>query len=112
MTFTANDARRRPERPEGSAPGLEISYSAWSVDGMEPAALRGLERHVRHPARAHAGAWQARGIDGAARTAAAARRAAPERPGLGDAAAACPGWLRCPSRCVEPAQPSCRGRAQ
>ena len=51
-------------------------------------ALRGLERDVRHAARAHAGARQARRGARAARAAAAARRAAAHRARLGDPAVA------------------------
>ena len=49
---------------------------------------RGLERHLRHAARPHPGAGQARGGARAARAAAPARRAAADRARLGDAAAA------------------------
>ena len=47
-----------------------------------------VARDVRHAARPHAGARQARGRARAARAAAPARRAAPDRARLGDAAAA------------------------
>ena len=49
------------------------------------AVLRGLERDLRHAARPHPGARQARGGARAARAAAPARRAAADRARLGDA---------------------------
>ncbi len=51
--------------------------------------------HLRHPARPHAGSGQAGRGARSARTPAAARRAAPDRARLGDAAAARTGRLRC-----------------
>ena len=76
----------------GSCSSATRSTRRSSVPGHDPLArrrLRDLERHVRHPARPHAGAGQARGDAGAARAPAPARGAAPDGARLGDAAAAC-----------------------
>ena len=49
---------------------------------MAFASVRGMERHLRHPARTHSGARQTRRGVSATRATASARGAAPERAGL------------------------------
>src|SRR5215210_2459086 len=57
-------------------------------DGLALALLLGVERDLRHASRPHAGARQDRGDAGAARAAAATRRAAADGAWMGDRAAA------------------------
>ena len=100
---------REPVHFQASANELAWPYVHRRVAGHP---LRALARHLRHPARAHAGARQAGGGVGAARTPAPARRAAPDRPRVGDAAAARPGRLRRAGRRAGPPHPRGRRRAQ
>ena len=74
--------------------------------------LSAVERHLRHPARAHAGARQAGGGAGAARAAAPARGAAPDRARLGDGSAAGARRLGRARRRARPAHARGGGRAQ
>ena len=74
---TGSEAAGRRHPPPGS---YGVGMSAWPALPYEE-----LERDLRHAARPHAGARQARRGAGPARARAPARRAAAERAGLGDA---------------------------
>ena len=66
---------------------------------------------MRHAARSHPGAREVGSGAGAARAPAPARRPAPRRPRMGDAAVARSGWLGGVGRRPRPSQPRGRGRA-
>ena len=79
--------RARSEQSLATA-AAALPFRGGGVELLAEALLRGVERDLRHAARAHAGARQARGDARPARAAAPARRAAADRARLGDAAAA------------------------
>jgi hypothetical protein len=78
---------------------------------MARAALRRLARNMRHPARTHPGARQARRGVGAARTSTATRRPPAQRPRLGDPPPSGTRRLRRRRRRPRPPLTPCRRRA-